>query len=439
MKTRILSLVLALIMVVSLTAVFAVSSSAEAEPELTVTVGTAYAAPGTTALVEVFVSAKGFSEDYYLRNWQFTFEGLALSGKDDVEAYVSGGGAFFTENPDGNFILNSSDSGQNCGTFEELAKFGGFKIATIGFTVPADAEVGTEIALNITKVTGLAMESATNETIDGGKDACTVNIAAGKVVVVSGTGVAGTYVAEGEDYVIPSVNDNGERVTALGGEYDGNDDFVSYVSGEYGILTIPASIVSFETEDGDNALEGIDGVEGIVLKNAEADSSLIKSIVDTFGSSAKPPFYYHKSVQGEGISFTNAQKKKVTPINLLQVYAEAIPTETGVAFVAGIATKDGDYEGELVLSIKIGEKTWEYKTKKVCYTLRGLATSKEEVAASTDLAYTEGITYLLGAKLNGIPAGDYTAEVTLYALTADALGSAIGVCSETATIEFTVG
>ena len=100
MKKRILSFALAAFMVVSVLSLLGIGSFAAESTGLKITVGNSYAQAGTTAYVDVFVSADSFAGNYnHLRAWQIRFTssnpGVAiLPSAEQNGYYVSGGTAY---------------------------------------------------------------------------------------------------------------------------------------------------------------------------------------------------------------------------------------------------------------------------------------------------------------------------------------------------------
>jgi len=431
MKTRVLSLVLALIMVVSMAAVFSVSSSAE-DAKINVVVGTAYAAPGTTATVEIFVSATELDETYaQLRNWQFTFSGLALSGAEDLKPYVSGKLPSGTENLTNNEAMNSSDAGENCGTAEQVLTRGGWCIGTIGFTVPEDAEVGAEIELTITKVTALSFETAELVATD---ERDNVGIVPGKVVVVSSDeGVADEVVGAGEKYVIPTINAASEYVFDIG----------ENVSGEFDTLTIPASVTeTFKLGRKTTKFDNITALTNLVLKGADIDEGELDYIFTLAENASEDGInvFYHQKATKDGTTaaaleaLEGEDKEFLNPQNILKAEAQAFPTATGIAFVGGLTVADFDYEGGLTIVIEAAGKVKEYTSKNIYKTVKGVASVDPEKAAAANVPVLEGFEYIFAVNVKGMPSDVGEVKVTVYAYTPDALGTPICVCSDTVTI-----
>ncbi|MBQ9467532.1 MAG: hypothetical protein IJU52_00820 [Clostridia bacterium] len=425
MKTRILSLVLAVIMVVSMAAVFSVSSSAEDEFGVTVTLGNAYVTPDdTVAYLDVYVSADALPEGYdHLRNWEFVFEGANVT--EGSKFYVSGDNAFGFTNTESNTIGNSANSGYNVGTLAQVTSRGGWKIASIAFAVSGAA--GDEIDVSIATVNALSAEKVIVGGGEEGKDAYEqyklaekATVAAGKIYVVEAA-AAEAVVGAGEDLYVPAFVD-GKKVTIDADTY----------TGEFGDVYIAAPITDAFVE----VFEA--DAENYVIKNPDFED--ITDLADGNG------VYYHKKANGatpivdayDGLSAK--QKKKVTFFeNILAVKDGAAVAGDEVTFVAGLNVKDLWYD-DLTIVVEIAEtgKVYEASVKKVYTTLNGIASVDADTATAdgidaVDMAYINGLT------LFGVPAGTFTANVTLFGTTDDVSGTPIVVCSDTAVIPFTVG
>ena len=438
MKTRILSLVLAIVMVLSMAAVFSIASSAdEAAEGLTVTVGTTYAVPGTTAWVDVYVSAKSIPAGWHhLRNWQFDFEGAAGVGERDCYASAGDKFGFFNENT--NTYGFTVDTGYDAGMPEQILALGGWKIASLSFAVPADA-TGT-IAVSVSNVTALGFEEDDYKTPIA-VDTDSVALVAGKIVVVPGISAASEYPDDPTgDFVIPTVNAAGERINSV---YNESEDDIA-VAGEYGTFIIPACI----TVGIDDLFDAIE-FEELVLKSTAITDAQATTIAKLGSNSDPVQVYIHKRANGGGTtaaafdSLSNLNKKKVNVMNILASYENTVKVDGNVvSFVGGIVPKaDLDYS-KFVLEAKFvqGEnvKVISKETKKIFKTVTGLASTVETTASAQSSEYVVG-SYIAGLKINGVPAGDYTATFTFYGVTPDVNGNPIYVCSDPVVADITVG
>lgn len=428
MKTRILSLVLAVIMVVSMAAMFSLSSSAE-EPEYIVTVGSAYVTEGTaSASVPLYIYASEIPGDAdVLRSWQFAFT-ADIVGADGLDAYVSGSAPYGFANVGLKQYGNTANSGYNCGTEAELAAKGGFKVATLGFVVPAEAKAGDVITIDIDTTvsgSGINFESGTNPGTEKANGLANATIVAGSIYVVE-EAAADAVEGAGEDLYVKAVSDDGTKLLTI------NEDTYT---GEFANVYISAMANAAFVEN------FMGEAENFIIKDASFDD--LMGLVDGNG------VYYHKLASGEtpiidnydGLSAKN--KKKISFFtNLLQASETAVVNGNKVTFVTGIAANDLWYDNLSIVVAVDGGKTYELKdVKSVCKTLKSgstiLATTKEETATSAGIDALE-LGYLAGVTLSGVPAGTYTATVTLYGTTPDASGTPVVVTSEPVEVTFTV-
>ena len=285
MKTRILSLVLAVIMVVSLAAVFSVASSAD-EMGITVTVGTTYAAAGSDASVDFYISAKALPETHHhLRNWQFELntelEVVEKSeyGAEELPIYVSAGAANWFANKSTKNVGNSSDTGADVGTATQLQYRGGWKVASLKFEVPEGAAPGTEYAIDVASVVNLVFEGSDHSKESQVDEKANANLAfvPGKVIVVSSVdGIVPAVAGEGEDYAIESLVDDVYYTKATK---------ANKLTGEFGTLVIPASVTSIAGAAINSAT-----IDKIVLKGTYYDKAFVGPLVEK----ADTAVYYHK-------------------------------------------------------------------------------------------------------------------------------------------------
>ena len=131
----------------------------------------------------------------------------------------------------------------------------------------------------------------------------------------------------------------------------------------------------------------------------------------------------------------------------LGVYDEVIVGENAAgkktATVVGTITGEGLDENSAdkmtyTLTFKQGDdivKTVTDQTTCICTTVMGVASANESTAASQQVEWIEGATYLFAVRMVGIPAGEYTVEVTLGAVLGDT--TVASYTTETA-IAFTV-
>lgn len=434
MKNRILSSVLAVLMVLSMVSVFSFGSSAEEAKGVTVTLGTTYATAGSTALVDVYLFADSLPEGYtHLRDWQFVFKGADLVGDKGAHfIYGSNGNANCFVNTSRKAVGNSSDTGYNCGTVDQITAMGGMKIASIAFTVPGDA-VG-EIAVSIEKIEVLRLEKKDESgysyfsLVEGAQ---TVD---GKIIIVNST----TAPAEANDdtvdeYVIPSVTESGDRVTSLTNE--------SVISGTYESLTIPSSITSATKK----SLQSATVSSSLILKNAGYDTlpAGIEELLDNGGFTA----YYHKKANGTDSTraaleqYIEENSCDVTLKNILSSTSDKKISGHTVSFVGGIVVNDLDYE-DVTLEVVFEQdgrvvKTFTSTVTTVYTTITGVA-SVDQTTASAQDGFTAVGKLITGMTVKNVPTGTYAVKVTVYGTTADFNGNPIVVCGDTVTINVVI-
>ena len=142
--------------------------------------------------------------------------------------------------------------------------------------------------------------------------------------------------------------------------------------------------------------------------------------------------------------------------NLLASYGSAIVDDSDVYLIGGITAKDLNYDDISVVArftyadAGSGEevtRTFEATSESVYTTLLsakadtdpyGIATVDEATASTQGSAYTEGLRYITGMVIHGVPQGTYNVEITVYARTPDVSGTPIVVCGDTVTTAVTV-
>ena len=439
---KLLSMILAIVMVASLVTVFAVSSSADdyTQPTgLTVTMGTTYATAGSEALVDIYVKADTLdAQGPMLRDWQFVFDGAEVSGNYTVacEPFEEGSTAkdYGFVNFGKNQIGNTCASDAFCTSSAKVLCKGGAYLATVGFTVPAEAT--GEIEVTISNVDVMHFQDDALTQFDVKPD---VTVVPGKIIVVDSVeGTTEEVEGEGEDFVVPSMSEDGKtRITDML-----NADGDPALTGEFGVLTIPASILN--VSDG---LDGVDSIEAVILKSTALEDGDAKAVAGFGSKSSKLPVYILDRPNGCATTpeafdtLSNTNKQKVDVQYLLQPAGFCVIGNTAT-FFGGIAADDTDFQ-DVAVSITFAAqgRTFCTDTTKICYTVVSggvkLATTDEASVGDAEVDAT-AFAYISGASVKGMPAGDYTAEVTFYATTEDANGNPIVVCGNTETYEFTI-
>lgn len=430
MKKRILSFALAAFMVVSVLSFLGLGSFAAESTGLKITVGNSYAQAGTTAYVDVFVSADSFSGNYnYLRAWQIRFTSsnpdVKISATQD-KLYTSDGNYM---GPNSNVSLTSAfisaGSGKNIGTNEQILAKGGMKIGSIAFEIPADAT--GEITIGVTDQyfdnnSGLPISTLQFEKVPG----------TSKNLFEEATWESGTITILDKEVggVAPAKAGSGEDFTVGDGLRVGSMTKGGKMTGTFGTLTIPATVTSIAKPSLSSAT-----AEAVVLKNTNLDKTSCGAAVEI-----TPKLYYYQLANGLDTTraniedyITNDSTNEPTYINGLQASATAKVNGSAVTVLGYIAPNDLAFSDVTVEVEFVGVKTKSYTTTAVYTTLTGVATTSSVVNAATGEDLIDG-TYLTGLTVKGVPAGTYTLKVTLYATAQGTYGANEVVCSDVVTI-----
>lgn len=430
MKKRILSFALAAFMVVSVLSLLGIGSFAAESTGLKITVGNSYAQAGTTAYVDVFVSADSFSGNYnYLRAWQIRFTSsnpdVKISATQD-KLYTSDGNYM---GPNSNVSLTSAfisaGSGKNIGTNEQILAKGGMKIGSIAFEIPADAT--GEITIGVTDQyfdnnSGLPISTLQFEKVPG----------TAKNLFEEATWESGTITILDEEVggVAPAKAGSGEDFTVGDGLRVGSMTKGQKMTGTFGTLTIPATVTSIAKPSLSSA-----SADAVVLKNTNLDKTSCGAAVEI-----TPKLYYYQLANGLDTTLaniedyiTNESTNEPTYINGLQASATAKVNGSAVTVLGYIAPNDLAFSDVTVEVEFVGVKTKSYTTTAVYTTLTGVATTSSVVNAATGEEVIDG-TYLTGLTVKGVPAGTYTLKVTLYATAQGTNGANEVVCSDVVTI-----
>ena len=430
MKKRILSFALAAFMVVSVLSLLGIGSFAAESTGLKITVGNSYAQAGTTAYVDVFVSADSFSGNYnYLRAWQIRFTSsnpdVKISATQD-KLYTSDGNYM---GPNSNVSLTSAfisaGSGKNIGTNEQILAKGGMKIGSIAFEIPADATGVITIGVTdqyFDNNSGLPISTLQFEKVPG----------TSKNLFEEATWESGTITILDEEVVgvAPAKAGSGEDFTVGDGLRVGSMTKGQKMTGTFGTLTIPATVTSIAKP----SLSGA-SADAVVLKNTNLDKTSCGAAVEI-----TPKLYYYQLANGLDTTLaniedyiTNESTNEPTYINGLQASATAKVNGSAVTVLGYIAPNDLAFSDVTVEVEFVGVKTKSYTTTAVYTTLTGVATTSSVVNAATGEDLIDG-TYLTGLTVKGVPAGTYTLKVTLYATAQGTYGANEVVCSDVVTI-----
>ncbi len=430
MKKRILSFALAAFMVVSVLSLLGIGSFAAESTGLKITVGNSYAQAGTTAYVDVFVSADSFAGNYnHLRSWQIRFTSsnpdVKISATQD-KLYTSDGNYM---SPNSNVSLTSAfisaGSGKNIGTNEQILAKGGMKIGSIAFEIPADAT--GKITIGVTDQyfdnnSGLPISTLQFEKVPG----------TSKNLFEEATWESGTITILDEEVggVAPAKAGSGEDFTVGDGLRVGSMTKGQKMTGTFGTLTIPATVTSIAKPSLNSA-----SADAVVLKNTNLDKTSCGAAVEI-----TPKLYYYRLANGLDTTLaniedyiTNESTNEPTYINGLQASATAKVNGSAVTVLGYIAPNDLAFSDVTVEVEFVGVKTKSYTTTAVYTTLTGVATTSSVVNAATGEELIDG-TYLTGLTVKGVPAGTYTLKVTLFATAQGTYGANEVVCSDVVTI-----
>lgn len=430
MKKRILSFALAAFMVVSVLSLLGIGSFAAESTGLKITVGNSYAQAGTTAYVDVFVSADSFAGNYnHLRSWQIRFTSsnpdVKISATQD-KLYTSDGNYM---SPNSNVSLTSAfisaGSGKNIGTNEQILAKGGMKIGSIAFEIPADATGVITIGVTdqyFDNKSGLPISTLQFEKVPG----------TSKNLFEEATWESGTITILDEEVggVAPAKAGSGEDFTVGDGLRVGSMTKGQKMTGTFGTLTIPATVTSIAKPSLSSA-----SADAVVLKNTNLDKTSCGAAVEI-----TPKLYYYRLANGLDTTLaniedyiTNESTNEPTYINGLQASATAKVNGSAVTVLGYIAPNDLAFSDVTVEVEFVGVKTKSYTTTAVYTTLTGVATTSSVVNAATGEELIDG-TYLTGLTVKGVPAGTYTLKVTLFATAQGTYGANEVVCSDVVTI-----
>ena len=428
---RFLSWMLASVLTLALAAAFPAPIFAEDPPEgLTVSLGHAWAPPGGTAFIEISVSAKSLPAGYErLRDWQFSFSGASVTTQNSYFVSDDSAGVYPFVNQTNNQIGATVGTGAWFASTEQVLAKGGAHIATIGFSVPEDAE--GEIAVFISSAESLSFENADLVSVSGLRGEIT--LVPGKITVVkSVSGTTAPHKGGGEDYRLPAFAEEGTvRISSM---LDEKGD--PALTGSFGILTVPAGIG--DVADG---FEGIDELKGVVLRGTSLDKEAAKAIAKK--GSVDSPVQVFVLYRPNGADTTAAafeelsasDRAKVQVKGLLKAYTQVIREESGaLCFVGGIAACDLGFDA-LTLEVTFdGERTFVSEQNRLYKTLTGVASTDGRLAQQNGVAFADGFFALTGVRISHVPEGAHTVTVTVYATEENANGNNIVVCGKTVEI-----
>jgi len=164
MRNRIMSALLAVVMVVSLAALFSLGSFAD-DATYTLTLSSVDIVAGQTAYVDVTLTATNMPADLHIREWQITLSGDVTASETDSTFYCGAGTVYSFINETENVVGASVSKRGNLGTAEQL-NGDGVKLATLALTatetttVTATVEVMTVEASDFATRTSVAVSTA---------------------------------------------------------------------------------------------------------------------------------------------------------------------------------------------------------------------------------------------------------------------------------------
>lgn len=404
MKNRILSFVLAVVMVLAMVPVAAIGASAESGMGIEFSLSNYTVTPGGTAYVDLYASVDDMLGYDGICNFQVYFtlpEGVSICQDGHTYYNVGVKPVAGTVNVGDAMICGSAygDLGEYIATAEQLTAKGGALLATVAFSVPAAAE-GTVYDITVASVSDFNLRKTEGETQTDAKTA-DADLAA----AVKGTG----KVTIG---------------TATVGEATTTD----------GVVYFPASISAFAAADAGK----YNGNSYVVKNTAPSDVSMF--LIKQYTT---PGFtvYCHKRANGVDTAATQIAATGATVKNILS--AGAIVDGETVTFYGNLVIEDAQYEDvcvEAKFTYVDGEETvtrtfTSKATTKVYTTLTNggkdavVVSTSESVATAAGAEHADGA-YLFGAVVNGVKAAEYTLEVVAYGRTWDANGNLIYVCSD---------
>ena len=155
MRNRILSVIMAVVMVLSMTALFTVGSSADGETNYTLTLGTVDVFCGQTAYVDVTLSATDMPSNLHIREWQITLSGDFTISETDSTFYGSGPSAISSfVNESTKKVGATCARDENLGTAAQVNADGGYRLATLALTATANTTVTATVDVLKVEVNG---------------------------------------------------------------------------------------------------------------------------------------------------------------------------------------------------------------------------------------------------------------------------------------------
>ncbi len=451
MKNRILSFVLALVMVLALVPATVLTSSATGDEKITFTFGNVTVTPGEVAGLDLYVEASSLPAGHTgLVDYEFFFEsseGLsplpapAKDGQEEKQGFITADGSLTT-----NGYMNESTKKMGVtggtarvATAEAMTAKGGAYLGTIKFTVAEDVEPGTTLTVVGTALVTASYKHETNaETTKISADA-EVSFKAGTITVVGekNEGAADAVVGTGESVTIPSTNAQGQTVTSI----------TNNIMGAFDTIYVPARIESIGMMSMMNAEP-----KNLVLKSTDYDAVALQG-VSLMGNmlvskQVTATVYYHKRANETDTTYDTIKTMAgIVPKNILDTTGAApVVVGNSVSVYGAIEVDDRDYNyvtvevsfyqnGTLIKKIESDEQTCVYTTLKYGTDVLVGTTDPDKIDDATGIVANDG-TYLTGLTVTNVPAGEYQVKVVVYGSTNDVNGTPIIVCSDAT--EYTV-
>ena len=218
MKNRILSAVLAVVMVVSMSVLLAVSSHADAT--YTMTVGTVAVPAGETAYVDITLTAEGMDEGLHLRDWQVTVTADATISEADSTFYGEAETVYSFINEESKEVAATAAKGEAIATAAQLAE--GYKLATIALTAEADTEVAIEVTVLTVEASDNVTRTNVAESVTTAAGAVTVDAITDTIApIVDGSTISFVGTIVNSEEVLEAIDAIGLKIVFVGETTDG--------------------------------------------------------------------------------------------------------------------------------------------------------------------------------------------------------------------------
>lgn len=431
MKNRILSFVLALVMVLALVPVAAIGSSAEAEKTLDISLGHVTVAPGETVLLPLYAELSTGDGYQGISFWQFVFDYEDVATMDGANSIfsVTAGTPTKAVNNAQKLAANTSDSGAlaHCAPIAEATAKGGALLALLAFTVDASVAEGTVLQVAPAAIDEFALASydeagAVTRCEDMEAAGFAVNFIPGTITVATvGETAAPANEDEVDFYSIPEYVD-GDKVTSIIKD--------QLQAGTYGTLYVPASIVEVAKKSCTGEV-----TDALIFKNTEAFDGY--DIIADMAEEAT--IYFHRLANGTDTMYDTIVDDgyENTLVNILG--GGATVKEGALTVYGTIRVEDLAYEKVIVEAV-IGDRVFESEFTCVYTTLTNggkAVVSTNAGVVEAGAADGEGV-YVFGLTITGVPAGEYDVVVNVYGLTASSSGSPVYVVNDATTVKVTV-